>query len=282
MLKRALISALIILPILSFIDWASSPLVQSCLVDGTVGTQLQQIYDSLINHRCPYKGGLVIEGLRFAASWSPQVWTAIAGMAIALFTIVLGCFTVGLANSTRVAADAASHLADAAVAAERARLYFVEGDNNFMDFVRFAASWSGPSELEGRPTRGLPSAKFSFKNYGNTPAVIQDICFGLKFSREPFDFAYEPRKMKERMIGAGGDTETIICVADEPLSIKETRDIWRGDSYLWLYGKVYYKDVFGARQVHRFLRRFVRLDGQQYGLRSFEYKDYNKSTYESR
>jgi hypothetical protein len=45
---------------------------------------------------------------------------------------------------------------------------------------------------------------------------------------------------------------------------------------------VYYKDVFGARQVHRFLRRFVRLDGQRYGLRSYEYKDYNKSTYESR
>ena len=281
MLKRALISALIILPILAFIDWASSPLVQSCLTDGTVGAELRELYNSLINHRCPYNGGLVIEGLRFAASWSPEVWTAIAGMAIALFTIVLGCFTVSLANSTRIAADATSHLSDA-VAAERARLYFIEGDNNFMDFVRFAASWSGPSELEKRSAKGLPFAKFRFKNYGNTPAVIQEICFGVKFSREPFDFAYEPRKIKEHMIGAGGDTETMICVADEPLSIKETRDIWRGDSYLWLYGKVHYKDIFGARQVHRFLRRFVRLDGQQYGLRSYEYKDYNKSTYESR
>ena len=68
------------------------------------------------------------------------------------------------------------------------------------------------------------------------------------------------------MISAGGDTETITCVADEPLSIKETKDVQRGESYLWLYGKVYYRDVFGARQVHRFLRRFVRLDGQRYGL----------------
>ena len=41
MLKRALISALIILPILAFIDWASSPLVQSCLAEGTVGTEPQ-------------------------------------------------------------------------------------------------------------------------------------------------------------------------------------------------------------------------------------------------
>ena len=281
MLKRALISALIILPILAFIDWASSPLVQSCLAEGTVGTELQQIYNSLIEHRCPYESGVVIEGLRFAASWSPQVWTAIAGMAIALFAVVLGCFTVSLATSTRIAADAATHMAKAAVAAERARLYFIEGENNFMDYVRFAASWSGPSEFEGRPAKGLPFAKFSFKNYGKTPAIIQEIWFGLRFSREPFDFTYEPRKIEEHMISAGGDTETITCVADEPLSIKETKDVRRGESYLWLYGKVHYRDVFGAPQVHRFLRRFVRLDGQRYGLRSYEYKDYNKSTYES-
>jgi len=114
MLKRALISALIILPILAFIDWASSPLVQHCPVEGTLGTELQQMYDSLIKDRCPYKSGVVIEGLRFAASWSPQVWTAIAGMAIALFAVILGCFTVSLANSTRIAADAARHMTDAA------------------------------------------------------------------------------------------------------------------------------------------------------------------------
>jgi hypothetical protein len=70
-----------------------------------VGTELQQIYNSLINHRCPYESGVIIEGLRFAASWSPQAWTAIAGMAIALFAVVLGCFTVSQANSTRIAAD---------------------------------------------------------------------------------------------------------------------------------------------------------------------------------
>src|SRR5260370_33220925 len=130
MLKRALISALIILPMLAFIDWASSPLVQPCPVDGAVGTELQQIYNSLINHRCPYEGGVVIEGLHFAASWSPQVWTAIAGMAIALFTVVLGCFTVSLAHSTRIAADAASNLADDAVDAARTRLYFIEAEDN--------------------------------------------------------------------------------------------------------------------------------------------------------
>ena len=280
MLKRALISAMIIVPILCFIDWASSPLVQPCADEGTVQLELQQLYNSLIAHRCPYQGGVVIQGFHFIASWSSEVWTAIAGMAIALFTVILGLFTVSLANSTRIAALAASHSAEAAVAAERARFYFVEGDNNFMDYVRFAASWSGPSAFESRMAKGRPFAKFSFRNYGKTLAVIQEIHFGLNFSSEPFDFTYQARKITEHMIAARGDTETIVCVADEPLSIKETRDLWRGDSYLWLYGKIYYKDVFGVRQVHRFLRRFIRLSGQHYGLRSYEYKDYNTSTYE--
>jgi hypothetical protein len=72
-----------------------------------------------------------------------------------------------------------------------------------MDYVRFAASWSGPSEFEGRPTKGLPFAKFSFKNYGKTPAIIQEIWFGLRFSREPFDFTYEPPKITEPVASGG-------------------------------------------------------------------------------
>jgi hypothetical protein len=179
----------------------------------------------------------------------------------------------------QIGTAAAKSSADAAVAAQRARFYFVEGDNNFMDFMRFAASWSGPSELESGAAKGMPSAKFSFKNYGNTPAVIQEICYGLTFSPEPFDFVYEPRKIMEHMISAGGSTEVITCVAQQPLSIKETKDIRRGSAYLWLYGKIYYRDVFGCAQIHRFLRRFTRLNGRQYGLRSHDHGDYNKSTW---
>jgi hypothetical protein len=269
MLKRALIALIITGVSLFAIDWASSAILCG----------LEQKLSTIRDYRfCPYSGGIIRSGFEMIADFTLVEWTALGTIATAVFAAILGSFTTSLARSARLAADAAKSSADAAVAAQRARFYFVEGENNFMDFVRFAASWSGPSELEGGAAKGIPSAKFSFKNYGNTPAVIQEICYGLVFSPEPFDFVYEPRKMMEHMIGAGGSTEVITCVAKEPLSIKETKDIRRGSAYLWLYGKIYYKDVFGCPQIHRFLRRFTRLNGQQYALRSHDHGDYNKST----
>jgi hypothetical protein len=269
MLRRALIAFLVTGIALFAIDWASCAI--SC--------GLEQKISKIQEYRfCPYSGGIIRSGFEMIAKFKLAEWTAFGTIVTAVFAAILGSFTTSLARSARLAADAAKSSADAAVSAQRARFYFVEGENNFMDYVRFAASWSGPSEMEGGTAKGIPSAKFSFKNYGNTPAVIQEICYRLTFSPEPFDFAYEPRKITEHMISAGGSTELITCVANEPLSIKETKDIRRGSSYLWLYGKIYYKDVFGCPQIHRFLRRFTRLNGQQYGLRSYDHGNYNQST----
>jgi hypothetical protein len=269
MLRRALLAFVVTGIALFAIDWASSAI--SC--------GLEQKISSIRDYRfCPYSGGIIRSGLETIANFKMEEWTAFATIATAVFAAILASFATSLARSARLAADAAKSSADAAVAAQRARFHFVEGENNFMDYMRFAASWSGPSEREGGTTKGIPSAKFSFKNYGNTPAVIKEIYYGLAFSPEPFDFVYEPCKITEHMIGAGGSTEVITCAANEPLSIKEAKDVWRGSSYLWLYGKIHYKDVFGCPQVHRFLRRFTRLNGQQYRLRSYDYGDYNAST----
>jgi hypothetical protein len=267
-MRRALIAFLVTGLALFAIDWASS----------AIFCGLEQKISTIRDYRfCPYSGGIIRSGFEMIAKFSLEEWTAFGTIVIAVFAAILGSFTTSLARSARLSADAAKGSADAAVSAQRARFYFVEGENNFMDYVRFAASWSGPSEMEGGTAKGIPLAKFSFKNYENTPAVIQEICYGLTFSSEPFDFVYEPRKITEHMIGAGGSTEVITCVANEPLSIKETKDIRRGSSYLWLYGKIYYKDVFGCPQAHRFLRRFS-LNGQQYGLRSYDHGNYNQST----
>jgi hypothetical protein len=269
-MRRALIAFIVTVIGLFAIDWASSAILCG----------LEQKLSTIRDYQfCPYSGGIIRSGLETIARFKLEEWTAFGTIATAIFAAILGSFTTSLARSARLAADAAKRSADAAVAAaQRARFYFVEGENNFMDYMRFAASWSGPSEMEGGTAKGIPSAEFSLKNYGNTPAVIQEICYGLAYSPEPFDFVYEPRKIAEHMIAAGGSTEVITCVANQPLSIKETKDIRRGAGYLWLYGKIHYKDVFGCPQVHRFLRRFTRLNGQQYGLRSCDHGNYNKST----
>jgi hypothetical protein len=94
MLRRTLTAALIILLVLFFIEWASSSFVHPC-PQGSA------------SNRCPYEGGVIVEGLKVLASWKPEVWTAIGILVIATFTAILGFFTISLARSTEIAANAA-------------------------------------------------------------------------------------------------------------------------------------------------------------------------------
>jgi hypothetical protein len=218
--------------------------------------------------------GILVTSADFIHTYRDDI-NAVSTIAIAAFTALLGIFTISLAGSTRIAADAAKDAADAAVATDRARLYTIEGADNFIQIMNFIASYSGP--IDGAHITITPAINISFKNYGKTPGTIQEVCHGLKFSREPFDFICEPIDYKEAIIEGGEGTKDITCVTD-PLTAREAKDIEEGRAYLWLYGRVYYKDVFDVPHVHRFYRRFARLSTDFYGMRSYEYKDYNKST----
>jgi hypothetical protein len=197
-------------------------------------------------------------------------------MVLGVSTIFLWSVTRKAANAAEIAADAAKNSADAAVATERARFYLVEGENNFMELMNIVEHWSGP--IDGRAAAvGVRSIKISFKNYGKTPALFQAVCYGLKFSREPFDFICSPENKDEEIVEPGNTVGPFSCVLEsETLTNREAIEIYRGTGHLWLYGRLYYKDVFENPHVHRFYRRFTRLSQYRYGLR--EYKDFNEST----
>jgi hypothetical protein len=48
--------------------------------------------------------------------WSPETWTALGTVVIAIFTTILGLFTISVARSTRMTANAADLSARAAIA----------------------------------------------------------------------------------------------------------------------------------------------------------------------
>lgn len=198
---------------------------------------------------------------------------------IALFTIILAGSTIALWAVTRIVAIAAQKSADAAIAAERARFYVVEGENNFMDFVSTVIEWIDASGGK-MPGKVIPFIKINFKNFGKSPGIIQEICCDLKFSIDPFDPICTLRDVKEYMIAAGNSTQEILCTGE--LSIEEIKLLHQGTGHLWIHGRVYYKDVFNNKQVHRFFRRFTRItrlgSPDLYGLRSYDYKNYNEST----
>jgi hypothetical protein len=247
MLKRIFI-AIVLVALFFVLDWASSS----------------------------YSGGIVFTTVKFVRGMKSDEWIAAATVVIAIFTTVLGLFVVNLARSTRIAAQAATKAADAAVAAERARFYVVEIEDNFMTIVDSASSHKGSGA--GQQLTTIPTIKVQFRNYGKTPGTIQSICCNLKFSREPFDYICQPLPVKEEIVERDRTTvEPITCVI-EPLTLSEGQEIARGAAFLWLYGQVYYKDVFESPHVHRFYRRFTRLTEYRFGIRAYEYKDYNKST----
>ena len=83
----------------------------------------------------------------------------------------------------------------------------------------------------------------------------------------------------EYMIGATDSTKAVnYSPATAPLA-SQVRSTGRNGSRLWLFGRLYYDDVFGSHQVHRFyFRSKSPLGGGAIVLEPFEYKDYNQST----
>jgi hypothetical protein len=219
--------------------------------------------------------GLIIASLDFIHAYRDDI-NAVATIVIAIFTAVLGIFTVNLARSTQMAAEAAKAAADAAVATDRATLYTVEVGENLTNIMKMVSALNGPWDSSHFST--IPLVRICFKNYGNTPCRVQTMCYGLKFSREPFDFICEPINYKEAILEAGQATNEIEVRCDDYITTRQAKDIQEGHGYMWLYGRVYYKDVFDVPHVHKFYRRFARIGEFQYGMRSYDYKDYNTST----
>ena len=109
--------------------------------------------------------------------------TALGTVAVAIFTAILGGFTVSLSKSTRVAAEAAQKAADAAFAAERARFFVVIDKHNLTEIAKLVES-SGANENIGIPGGDNICITYRFKNYGKTPAIVVEVGTGIAYSEE--------------------------------------------------------------------------------------------------
>jgi hypothetical protein len=198
------------------------------------------------------------------------VITALGTLVIAVFTTVLGVFTISLAGSTRITADAAKKSADAAYAAERARFYIVIETATIDQLI------------DGADRFPLPTlyVKYYFKNYGKTPGIIKELCIGSAIAAEPVEptFTLAVENFPENMIGANSRTEPTKTLVVEPIPIaSQAFGIRDNTQRLWVFGRLYYDDVFGEHQVHRFYLRSVTAKGTCF-LRPYDHEDHNKST----
>jgi hypothetical protein len=201
---------------------------------------------------------------------------AVSTIFIAAFTIILGLFTISLARSTRIAANAAKEAADAVSAVERARFFIVVEEHNLSHLVR-------TFQNVGRLTPGENiSIKFCFKNYGKTPGILKERIIGSVIADELPDslpLLLSIKDFPETMIGSADETKSDWF---SPYTIPTTPEIGaiaRNSIRFWLYGRLYYDDVFGEAQVHCFyFRSKSDAAANQCVLEPVEPKDHKKST----
>jgi hypothetical protein len=180
----------------------------------------------------------------------------------------------------RQANRAAQKSADAAVATERARL-FVVIENNFLNCINAAASFDGLAQFDETPLtiNDMPMAGILFKNYGKTPAVIDEVGVGLVYSETTPDPVYDVRVVMENIVGPGDVTGKFGTMISGQMMISQAEKVRRGEGTLWIFGYVSYDDVFGERHIHRFFQRLVRVgDGSRFVLQAYDYRHYNFST----
>ncbi len=201
--------------------------------------------------------------------------TAVATAAIALFTWTLWQSSEKMWGVTKVSADAAVEAADAAIAVERARFFIVIEHHNLPEVIINAES---RGVLAGGENFSI---RYRFQNYGKTPGIIKALTVDSMIATDAVEPSHHPvviSEFPEYMIGANGLTKASwyspILVPD----LSQVQAIGRNAARLWFFGRLYYDDVFGEHQVHKFYFRSVRTLERDCILQPYEYKDHNKST----
>jgi hypothetical protein len=185
----------------------------------------------------------------------------------------------GSIKAAESAAKAAQTSADSAVAVERGRLYAVI-DHNFLNCINAANDWDGPIDQEERPLAmpTWPMAGITFKNYGKTPAIIEEVGTGIEYSEAIPVPVYDVKVVNKNIIGPGDESHEFGTVITGQMTMAQAIKVKDGAANIWAYGYVTYDDIFGNRQTHRFFQRLVRVSQFHYVLQSYDHKHYNQSS----
>lgn len=173
---------------------------------------------------------------------------AVATVFIAIFTAILGIFTISLARSTRIAADAAQRQATTAIGVELPTLMLFH-----FDFGDMGAA-SGDAILQS------PLVTASVKNYGRTPAFVisQAVDFEWNVWPEKPDYSRTAEDMAaETVIEAGGIHKLRDTRPGRFLSGEEISAINEGKGALFAYGYIAYRDFLRQPHILRFSRRLI-------------------------
>jgi hypothetical protein len=274
MLKRIAIVVAIGIAALAVIDRAS--LIFAPCGPGGGGYSEQKSYEQ---DDCAVHEGIVVAGVEWLFDRPPEVWTAIASLAIAIFTGTLWFSTDKLwragekqrrlsraialrqrldmqeqiriakesADAAKLSAEAATINAKAAIDTERAHLYVLIKNDTIKSIFTSGRMYDNSPSMEDTKMAG-PGIQYIFKNFGRSPAILVQAMHGIVI-----DKGNSPHRT---LVVADGALEVIGIDGESPLNtVTYTEGFKFGDAralatemaILFFYGEAIYTDAFGGR-----------------------------------
>jgi hypothetical protein len=218
--------------------------IPPCVVEGEIYSQA----DGTKNEYCPAFHSVLFSFFGFLEDHSEAV-TAVATLAIAVFTWTLWQSSEKMWGATKIAAEAAQKSADVIPAIERPYVFIKE-----MIAEVPAGQYAPPSHL--LPRYGTVEA--SFFNYGRTPANVAEVAIFVRI------LDHLPTGADETHILANADTRSTIEVIigpDKEWSLPSARCIEPISEFgvgkaLYCWGYLKYRDIFGKVHPTYFCRQF--------------------------
>jgi hypothetical protein len=172
---------------------------------------------------------------------------AVSTIVIAIFTTVLGIFTISLARSTHIAAEAAKLNAEALMAAEGAHLCPIIKSHDLNDVFK-PTVWYGES-LDDNKILVSPTISYVFKNYGKSPAILQQVQHGIKFfAKQTTLRSMHQEDVAIEAIGANEESQPIQCeMLGESINNQKAKAVINYSGTLLFFGMAIFQDFFGRR-----------------------------------
>jgi phosphate/sulfate permease len=163
------------------------------------------------------------------------------------------------------AADAANLNAQAVIDAERARLFVVIKIENITKGINDASRVPEASDPEDRTAYAI-QLKYALKNYGKTPAIIQDMGHrAIIASRLPPDIRGSSElvlDMPEPIIGENEESQALFILDLPRLTAGLARRLVQAETTFWFFGFVIYDDTFGWQRTIEFVWRYDATSGR--------------------
>ena len=176
--------------------------------------------------------------------------TAVATIIIALFTAILGSFTIGLARATKIAAIAAKQNAQGLINdAERAHLYpIMKSENLTKELTAVFFYTSNPEMDEGFvPNQNV---EFTIKNLGRTPGVIIDLSYSIiQAAPSNATWNYSANDVPYVAINGGDELPDLRCRYDGPFRLANAKLAANGTEPLFFYGRAIYMTAFQREYI---------------------------------